>query len=176
METGALVSSTPLPGRPRWAAYESGRQRFLINILDPACVAIVSDDGKMSTTWPVKAAGPHGMALDVRAQEVFIACDGAELVTLSLETGNELFRYPIAGPPDVLWFNPPKSLLYIAIGNPGVVQVLHTPSMVVVQEVQTERGAHTLTFDQRRQLLYIFLPERCAAAVYEETDKGDAVR
>jgi DNA-binding beta-propeller fold protein YncE len=176
IETGALVSSTLLPGRPRWAAYESDRQRFLINILDPACVAVVGEDGGIVTAWPVAAEGPHGMAVDVRAKQVFIACDGAELVTLSLDTGNELFRHTIAGPPDVLWYNFARSLLYVAIGNPGVVQVIHTPSMRVVQEVPTERGAHTLTFDQSRQLLHVFLPQRCAVAVYEEQDEEDDAR
>jgi hypothetical protein len=40
--------------------------------------------------------------------------------------------------------------------------------MALVQEVATEVGAHTTAFDRTRQLLYVFLPSSCQAAVFEE--------
>jgi len=58
--------------------------------------------------------------------------------------------------------------LYVAIGRPGVVDVVDTREMVVAQEIQTEAGAHTTAFDRTRQLIYVFLPQSCLAAVYAE--------
>ncbi len=75
---------------------------------------------------------------------------------------------PIAGPPDVLWLNAPRQRLYIAMGSPGVVQVLDTRTMTLTEAVQTEEGAHTLTFDEDRQRLFVFLPRSGRAAVYNE--------
>src|SRR5215469_9828488 len=38
----AVLATVPLPGRPRWAAYDPLAQRFLINIREPACVAVLA--------------------------------------------------------------------------------------------------------------------------------------
>jgi len=57
----------------------------------------------------------------------------------------------------------------VAIGLPGVVDVLDTRSLAIVQQVSTEAGAHTTAFDSQRGRLYVFLPTRGAAAVYDET-------
>jgi DNA-binding beta-propeller fold protein YncE len=167
--SGALLVTTALPGRPRWAAFDRPRERFLVNIADPACIAVLAAaSGELLDQQPVASVGPHGMAVDEEANLLFIACDSAELVTLQLDTGAELSRLPIAGPPDVLWYNPDRSLLYVAIGRPGTVQVIDTRSMAASQEIATEDGAHTLTFDVQRQRLYVFLPQSCQATVYEE--------
>ncbi len=64
--------------------------------------------------------------------------------------------------------HPPRRRLYVAIGQPGVVQVVNTQTMALAEEVQTEEGAHTLTFDESRQRLYVFLPRSGRAAIYAE--------
>jgi hypothetical protein len=63
--------------------------------------------------------------------------------------------------------------LYVAIGRPGVVDVVDTREMALAQELPTEAGAHTTAFDRTRHLLYVFLPSRCQAAVYEEVQPKD---
>jgi sugar lactone lactonase YvrE len=65
-ERGIVVAGTELPGRPRWCAYDGRRDRFLVNIRDPASVAVL-DAGTLATQgrWPVAADGPHGLDLDL---------------------------------------------------------------------------------------------------------------
>jgi len=75
---------------------------------------------------------------------------------------------PIAGEPDAIWFNSQRKLLYVAIAAPGVVDVVDTQALVVAQQVETERNAHTTAFDADHQWLSVFLPNSCRAAVYEE--------
>jgi hypothetical protein len=38
----------------------------------------------------------------------------------------------------------------------------------MAETVPTEEGAHTLTFDESRQRLYVFLPRSGRAAIYAE--------
>ncbi len=57
----------------------------------------------------------------------------------------------------------------MAIGQPGLLDVIDTQAMGLAQELPTEGGAHTTAFDRTRQCLYVFLPRSCQAAVYEET-------
>ena len=45
-----------------------------------------------------------------------------------------------------------------------------THAMTVAEEIHTEQGVHTLTFDDSRQWLYIFLPRSHRAVVYEDSD------
>jgi hypothetical protein len=60
----------------------------------------------------------------------------------------------------------------VAIGKPGVVDVIDGRELSVVQNVVTEEGAHTTAFDSQRNRLYVFLPQSCQAAVYEEISTG----
>jgi len=166
---GSAVSERELPGRPRWCVYDASADRFLINIREPACVAVLAaDTAALQARWPVSSAGPHGLDLDSDHGRAFVACDGGKVVALDLETGRELADVAIAGEPDAIWYNPERSRLYVAIGDPGVVDVIHTGDMALAEEVPTEAGAHTTAFDRTRQLLYVFLPKSCRAAVYEE--------
>jgi len=97
-----------------------------------------------------------------------VACDGGAVVVLDISTGREKAVVPIGGGPDVVWFNAERHCLYCAIGRPGVIEVMDTQRLVVDERVSTEEGAHTLTFDKKRQRLYAFLPKSCRAAVYKE--------
>ncbi|HWE64379.1 MAG TPA: hypothetical protein VHB98_21920, partial [Chloroflexota bacterium] len=77
-------------------------------------------------------------------------------------------RVPIGGEPDVIWLNTRRQRLYLAMGHPGLLQVLDTQTMVIDDEIATEEGAHTFAFDEGRQRLYVFRPRTNRAAVYEE--------
>jgi len=163
-----------LPGRPRWCVYDSARSRFLVNIREPACVAILSaDGGEQMAQWPVSASGPHGLDLDMSNRRAFVACDEGMVVALDLDDGHELDRVPIAGAPDAVWYNSRRQRLYVAIEHPGVVDAINTVTMTLDEETVTEVGAHTTAFDVERRRLYVFLPETCRVALYEEYDEPD---
>jgi DNA-binding beta-propeller fold protein YncE len=166
---GRILVTSELPGRPRWCVYDRERTRFLVNVREPACVVVLAaDTGYTTAQWPVSSAGPHGLDLDPADGRAFVACDGGMVVALDLETGHEQARVAIPGVPDAIWYNAPRQRLYVAIGDPGVVAIVNTRTMTVEEEVRTEVGAHTTAFDAARQRLYVFLPQTCRAAVYEE--------
>ncbi len=168
--TGEQVGQVSLPGRPRWCVYEQERDRFLVNIREPAHVALLSAEPfALTGRWQVSAAGPHGLDLDVETGRAFVACDAGAVLALDLATGRELAASPIAGAPDAIWCNARRGLLYVAIGNPGLVEVLDTTTMTPLGRLSTEAGAHTTAFDRVRQQLAVFLPGTCRAALYRET-------
>lgn len=164
---GSTISKVQLPGRPRWCEYDTKRDRFLVNIKDPVGVAILDakslEEGGFIS---VSATGPHGLAIDHKTDRAFVACDGRMVVSLNLKTKQEEQIIPIAGVPDVVWHNAASHQLYCAIADPGVIDIIDTESMTVIGEIPTEFGAHTLTFDNARQRIYVFMPKRCQAAVY----------
>ncbi len=174
---GEVMAAVELPGRPRWAVYHLARDRFLVNIREPDCVAVLSANPfVLVERFPVWSPGPHGLDLDQDGRRAFVACDGSTVVTLDLATGREQARVPIAGPPDAIWHNHQRDRLYVAIAHlgildeaPGVIDVVNTQSMTVEEQITTEAGAHTTAYDAGRQRLYVFLPS-CRVAVYEERE------
>lgn len=165
---GRVAAETELPGRPRWCAYDGDADRFLVNIRDPACVAVLAaDTAAVQARWMVSSAGPHGLDLDAEHGRAFVACDEGSVAALDLATGQELASVAIAGAPDAIWYNPGRRHLYVAIGSPGVIDVVETRDLLLTQELATEEGAHTTAFDRKRQRLYVFFPHSCRAAVYE---------
>ena len=60
------------------------------------------------------------------------------------------------------------SRLYVAIGNPGVIDVIDVAAWKRVETVPTERGAHTIALDDSTHRVYAFLPESHRAAVFED--------
>ena len=165
--SGEVLAAGPLPGRSAWAAYESLSDRYLVNIRSTDQVVVIDpDSAEVRTTWRVSCAGPHGMDLDRDAHHAFIACEDGHLLVLDMTSGIQLGAVEIAGNPDAIWFNPLCGHVYLAIGDPGVVQVVDALEMSVIETVETGLGAHTLALDPRRQQLYVFRPSTCSVLAY----------
>ena len=56
--------------------------------------------------------------------------------------------------------------LYVAVGDPGVVQVVDGQHRELLETVPTEQGAHTIGWDPESRGLYAFLPSSEGAAVF----------
>jgi hypothetical protein len=84
------------------------------------------------------------------------------------DTGEILATEAIAGVPDVVFFNPALRRLYVAIGDPGVMEVFDTVPLRRHETIATEAGAHTLSFDATRNIVCAFLPATHRAAVYRD--------
>jgi DNA-binding beta-propeller fold protein YncE len=163
------IADLPVAGRTRWTVYDPVAEAFHVNIADPP--QIVTIDAERATVRRVVTmpnAGPHGLDTDVTRRRLFCACDAAVLLEVDADSGKVLASEPIAGVPDVVFFNAALSRLYVAIGEPGVIEVFGTTPLRHQQTVTTEAGAHTLSFDAARNIVCAFLPASHRAAVYEE--------
>jgi DNA-binding beta-propeller fold protein YncE len=59
-----------------------------------------------------------------------------------------------------------RERLYVAIGDPGVIDVFDTKTSTRVETQATQKGAHTIGFDAARNKVYAFLPATHRAVVY----------
>ena len=165
---GEMIRSIPVPGRTRWAVFDPQTDSFYVNIADPAVIVVVSAEapGKISNTFPIPAAGPHGLDLDDANQRLFCACDAARLVTVGLPDGKIQSESALSGTPDVIFFHPGLRRLYVAVGDPGVIDVFDTQTMTRIESVETGKGAHTFALEKAHNTIYAFLPQTHSAAVF----------
>ena len=164
----AMRASVPVPGRTRWAIYDRMADAFFVNIADPPRIVVLAgaDPGRVARTYEVPAVGPHGLDIDPATGRLLCACDDGQLVSMSASTGRVLGSAPLSGAPDVIFLDPACARLYVAVGEPGVIDVIDTDAMKWVETVPTEPGAHTTALDPRRRKLYAFLPRTHRAAVF----------
>ncbi|HUG37157.1 MAG TPA: hypothetical protein VML54_09430 [Candidatus Limnocylindrales bacterium] len=141
-----------------------------MNIADPAQIIVIAaaDPTRIARTYEIPAAVPHGLDLDPATGRLLCACDAGGLVSLDAATGRVLGSAPLSGAPDVIWLDRALRRLYVAVGDPGVADVIDVDVMKRVETVPTEAGAHTTALDVHRHRFYEFLPESHRAAVFVE--------
>jgi len=94
------------------------------------------------------------------------ACDAGVLLAIDAATGRILADVPLSGVPDVIFLHPQFERLYVAVGDPGLIDVINIGTMRREEVVPTEAGAHTLALDRKRGKVYAFLPQTHRAAVF----------
>jgi len=135
--------SIDLPGRPRWCVTDATAERIYLCIREPSMVLVarLPDLGEV-THWKVPSAGAHGLDIDHSRGRLYVACDDATLVEMSSTSGEVTNVWPIAGPPDVTFFNAASGLVHVAIGEPGLVETIDPRTGNGTRTV-TGAGAHT---------------------------------
>jgi DNA-binding beta-propeller fold protein YncE len=157
-----------VPGRTRWTVFDADAQVFYVNVMQPSQIVVVDarQPDRVERTMPIPADGAHGLDFDPATRRLFCACDAGVLVTLNADTGTVLHQGKLSGVPDVAWFNPKRRQLYVAVGDPGVIDVFDTTTMRSLGAVATEKGAHTTAFPPAGDTVIAFLPQSHRAAIY----------
>jgi DNA-binding beta-propeller fold protein YncE len=164
------IADVVVAGRTRWTVYDPIADAFFVNIMDPPQIVMVEagEPVGIRRVIPMPHAGPHGLDIDVARRRLFCACDAAVLAEVDADAGAVVATETIAGVPDVVFFNAALGRLYVAIGDPGVIEVFDTAPLRRHETVATEAGAHTLSFDATRNVVCAFLPGSHRAALYED--------
>ncbi len=167
LDSSRVVSTIALPGRPRWAAYDAASGRVFANIRQPAQILAI-DAGRLriDRAVSVPAQGPHGLWID--RQRLFCAADSGSLVVIDRDTATAQATLPLPGAPDVVMHDAGLAHLYVAVGQPGVICVVDTQRLKLLQTVPTQDGAHTIAADPESHTVYAFLPGSGGAAVYAD--------
>jgi DNA-binding beta-propeller fold protein YncE len=148
---GDAHHSIDLPGRPRWCVTDAMATRVFLAIQEPSMV------------FTARLRAAHGLEIDHQHGRLFVACDDATLVEVDAGTGKVSNQWPIAGAPDVTFFNPTTGLVHVAIGKPGLVQSID-PRTGASTQTMTAAAAHTTALVPPDRL-YVFSPSDGGAIV-----------
>ncbi len=162
----AVIGRIALPGRPRWALYDTSSRSVYANISDPPSIVVIdTSERRIERSIEIPSAGPHGLALIDDA--LFCATDAGELVVIGRD-GAIRASLKLAAAPDVVMFDRGLQRLYVAMGSPGLVQSFDTADLRLVETIETEEGAHTIGWDPELRRLWVFAPRSCGALLYED--------
>ncbi|CAN5868922.1 hypothetical protein BH11PSE3_BH11PSE3_08300 [soil metagenome] len=169
LDEQAMLAEIPVPGRTRWSLYDRDADVFYVNIADPAQIVVVDarNPRDIARVFPVPAAGPHGLDLDRATHRLFCACDSGALITLDARSGEVVDQQTLSGAPDVVFFNRQRHHLYVAVGDPGVIDVFDVATMTKLATVATEKGSHTFSLAPAGDKIHAFLPLTHRALVYQ---------
>jgi DNA-binding beta-propeller fold protein YncE len=171
VERREMIHSIPVPSRTRWTIFDSASSCFYVNIAEPYQIVVIDSGNptRVIRSMEIPAKGPHGLDFDPTTNRLFCACDAGQVFALDMLSGKILLEADLSGVPDVIFFNAALKHLYVAVGDPGVIDLFEIDSLQRIDTISTEMGAHTIGFEAVQNKVYAFLPESHRAAVYLDT-------
>jgi hypothetical protein len=139
----ATQRAIDLPGRPRWCVTDEAAERVFLCIRNPSMIlAARLPDLSEPVYWSLPSGGAHGLDIDHARKRLYAACDDGALVEVDSTCGKVTNVWPIAGVPDVTFFNPATGRVHVAIGDPGLIETID-PRTGASARTMTGAGAHT---------------------------------
>ena len=160
--TQKVIATIPLPGKPEFAVVD-GNGTIYNNIEDKGeIVRLDAKTKKLTGEWPVSGCdGPSGLAFDVAGGRLFSVCDGKKMAITDAKTGKSLGTAAIGDGPDGAGFDAAHQLAFSPNGMTGTLTVIDAsaPGYAAIEELPTQRGARTMTYDPKADRVYTMTAE-----------------
>ena len=167
LDTGSRLT-LDLPGRPRWCVTDAAAGRLFLCIREPSMILVAGlPELNLLAEWKLPSGGAHGLDIDHARERLYAACDDGHLVEVDSRSGDITNSWPIAGPPDVTFFNPESGRVHVAIGEPGLVETIE-PKTGKRSQTTTSAGAHTTVLVPPDRL-YVISPAHGGVLVLADT-------
>ena len=158
VSNNTVAGSIPLGGKPEFAVSD-GKGKVYVNIEDKSeLVAFDSKNLKEVARWPLAPGEePSGLSMDIKHRRLFPTCHNKMIAVVDAETGKVVATPPIGAGVDAGWFDP-ETQMVLASNGEGTVTVIHEDSpdkYTVVQTLQTEPRARTMTLDEKTHNIYV---------------------
>jgi YVTN family beta-propeller protein len=162
-KTGTVAGTLALGGKPELAVADEHGKIF-VNLEDKS--AVVEFDARklaVDATWPLAPGEePTGIAIDRKHHRLFIACANKLMAVVNADNGKLVTTFPIGDGPDGAAFDSDRQLAFSPNGRDGTLTVAHedSPDKISVREnVATQRGARTMTLDEKSHRLFLVTAE-----------------
>lgn len=159
--TQKVVATIALPGKPEFPVAD-GKGVVFDNIESKN--SIVRLDAKTKTltaTWPLtNCESPSGLAIDKAGRKLFSVCDGKTMAVTDANTGKTLANPAIGDGPDAAGYDAARKLAFSSNGD-GTLTVVDASksNYPVLQNLTTQKGARTMSFDSATGRVYLVTAE-----------------
>jgi DNA-binding beta-propeller fold protein YncE len=161
-KTGEIAGTIALGGKPE-TPQSDGAGHIYVNIEDKGQIAAIDSAAlKVLNTWSiVPCEEPSGLAFDVAHHRLFAGCGNKMMAVVDSTNGKVVTTLPIGDGVDADAFDPQTGFAFASCGD-GTLTVVHEDSpdkFTVVDTIQTQRGARTMTVDTASHNIYTVTAE-----------------
>jgi DNA-binding beta-propeller fold protein YncE len=159
-KTGKVVADAiALGGKPETGVADPEAGRAYVNIENKNEVAVVDvKDHKVVARWAIAPGeSASGMAIDLKLHRLIIGCGNSKMVLMDSTNGKVVAVVDCGQGVDAAAFDPETHLGFVSAGGSGTVTVatVEADKLTVVQTLTTERGARTMTVDEKTHRIFL---------------------
>ena len=155
--TDAIVATIPFTGNPEFSVTD-GSGKVYVNLESASSIAVINTSTlKVENVWPLTPGEePTGLALDYQTHRLFSACANKLMLVVNAENGNVITSLPIGDRVDGAAFDPELKRAYSSNGEGSVtvIQEERNNSFKVLETIQTQKGAKTITVNKKTHHVY----------------------
>jgi DNA-binding beta-propeller fold protein YncE len=172
-KTGEVLKTFPLGQAPEFCVTD-GAGKLYVNLEGTSEVveidAAKNDVTRRTSTLPCE--GPSGLAIDVKAKKLFSVCDKV-MAVVDIPSFKVVATPAIGNGPDAAGFDPGTGLAFSSNGD-GTLSIIKPVNgkYETVDTVQTERGARTMTIDDKTHKIFLLAAEYGPAPAAKDGKKG----
>ncbi len=153
-----VVATVPLGGKLEAAATDPGH--VYVNVEDTGEIAVVdSKTWKPTQRWKLEGCEePSGLAMDEKKGHLFSVCGNSKMMVVDAKSGKTLAVLPTGNGTDGAAFDPDLGFALSSNGADGTMTVVREGKDAkygVLGNVQTQRGARTITVDTKSHRVYL---------------------
>jgi DNA-binding beta-propeller fold protein YncE len=157
-KTGKVVSNgVALGGKPETSQADADINRVFINLEDKSEVVSVDiKEHKVMDRWPLApATGPTGLAIVKDLHRLIVGA--SKMVMMDYTTGKIVATLDCGQGVDAAAYDPGTHLAFVSAGGSGTVTIakVEADKLTLVQTLNTERGARTMTVDLKTHRIYL---------------------
>ena len=156
--TEEVIATIPLGGKPEFSVADGLGHVYANNEDTSEVMAIDSKTLEILTRWPIAPGeSPTGLAIDTENRRLFAVCRNRFMIVLDADNGHILASLPIGGGCDGCMFDPERKLAFSSNGE-GTLTIVREESPTVfsiLDTVDTQRGARTMTIDLMTHALFL---------------------
>jgi YVTN family beta-propeller protein len=152
-----VVATIPLDGKPEFPVADGNGTVFANIESKNEIVRLDAAARKITATWPLaNCESPSGLAIDRAGRRLFAVCDGGKMAVVDANTGKTLANPSIGDGPDAARYDSKRKLAFSSNGG-GTLTVVDASkdSYPIRQNLDTQRGARTMTLDEETGRIYL---------------------
>lgn len=155
---GSVAGTIALDGKPEFPVSD-GKGNVYANIEDKSEIVKINPKTlKVEGNWPVSPCeSPSGLAINGDGSRLFAVCDNKTMAVVDTQNGKVVAEPTIGEDPDAAGYDTHAKLAFSSNGDGTltVVQDKGNNNYAVVDNVTTEKGARTMTIDEKTGKIYL---------------------